>query len=330
VISYFRRLREFRDATMERNQRAAQIHRIFVIGSLVMWVGLFALSHRAMAVEAASASGTKTEATTPATIPGLPALPPAVPSSPTGAPVAAGSSIPATPGSPTTTAQSGGPASLSIDLGNQADKPSSSVMIIIGLTLLSLAPSIIIMMTSFTRMVIVLSLTRNALGLQSIPPNQVVVGLALFLSLFVMSPTLSKMNEVGLQPLLKGTKSQSEALSDASQPLKQFMLANTRRAELKMMISASGEVKPATPDKVSLTTLIPAFILSELKTAFIIGFAIFIPFLVIDLVVSSILMALGMMMLPPSFISLPFKLLMFVMVDGWSMVAQSLMKSFKH
>jgi flagellar biosynthetic protein FliP len=178
--------------------------------------------------------------------------------------------------------------------------------------------------------VIVLSLTRNALGLQAIPPNQVVVGLALFLSLFVMSPTLSKMNEVGLQPLLRGDKSQSEALSDASEPLKQFMLANTRRAELSMMISASGEERPATPEKVSLTTLIPAFVLSELKTAFIIGFAIFIPFLVIDVVVSSILMALGMMMLPPSFIALPFKLLMFVMVDGWSMVAQSLMKSFKH
>jgi flagellar biosynthetic protein FliP len=312
VIAYFRRLREFRAATMERNQRAAQIHRFFVIASMVMWVALFALGHRAMAADA----------------PTLPSLPAAVASGPADVPAVptAGSAT----GSSTATAQSGGPASVSIDLGNQVDKPSSSVMIIIGLTLLSLAPSLIIMMTSFTRMVIVLSLTRNALGLQSIPPNQVVVGLALFLSLFVMTPTLSKMNEVGLQPLLKGTKSQSEAISDASVPLKQFMLANTRRAELGMMINASGEARPATPDKVSLTTLIPAFILSEFKTAFIIGFAIFVPFLVIDLVVSSILMALGMMMLPPSFISLPFKLLMFVMVDGWSMVAESLVKSFKH
>jgi flagellar biosynthetic protein FliP len=137
------------------------------------------------------------------------------------------------------------------------------------------------------------------------------------------------MNDQGLQPLLRGEISQSEAVTRGSQPLKQFMLANTRRAELQMMITASKEAKPATPDKVPMTTLIPAFMLSELKTAFIIGFVIFIPFLVIDLVVSAVLMALGMMMLPPAFVALPFKLLLFVMVDGWSLIAKSLVESFR-
>jgi flagellar biosynthetic protein FliP len=226
------------------------------------------------------------------------------------------------------TPQVGQPAAININVGSPDGGPSNSVVIILALTVLAVAPSLLIMLTSFTRMVIVLSLTRNAIGLQSIPPNQVVVGLALFLSLFVMSPTLSKMNEQALQPMLHGEITQGEAFDAASKPLKEFMLANTRSSELEMMISASGQDRPETPEDVSMATLVPAFILSELKTAFIIGFVVFIPFLIIDLVVSSVLMALGMMMLPPIFVSLPFKLLLFVMVDGWSLVAASLLRSF--
>jgi flagellar biosynthesis protein FliP len=218
---------------------------------------------------------------------------------------------------------------IQIDLGGEEGKPSQSVLIILGLTVLALAPSLLIMLTSFTRIVIVLTLTRNALGLQGVPPNQVLTGLALFLSLFVMSPTLSQMNEDGLQPYLDGKITQSQAWDNASEPLKEFMLKNTRSAELKLMTEAAHEEVPEDPRDVSLTTLIPAFILSELKTAFIIGFVVFIPFIVIDLVVSSVLMSLGMMMLPPVTISLPFKVLLFVMVGGWSLVVQTLLSAYQ-
>jgi flagellar biosynthesis protein FliP len=219
-------------------------------------------------------------------------------------------------------------ATFSIDL-SQGEAPSQSIVIILGLTVLSVAPSLLIMLTSFTRMVIVLSLTRNALGLQTVPPNQVVVGLALFLTLFVMAPTLSAMNEAGLQPLLAGEISQGEAFEAASAPLKEWMLANTREGELEMMAAASGSEVPENVEDLSLTAVAPAFILSELKSAFIIGFVIFVPFLIIDLVVSAVLMSLGMMMLPPVFVSLPFKLLLFVMVDGWSLIARTLLESYR-
>jgi flagellar biosynthetic protein FliP len=218
---------------------------------------------------------------------------------------------------------------IEIDVGGSEEGPSQSVLIILGLTVLALAPSLLIMLTSFTRIVIVLTLTRNALGLQGVPPNQVLTGLALFLSLFIMSPTLKEMNDVGLQPYLDGQISQSEAFEAASEPLKDFMLANTRSAELKLMADAADEATPEDPRDISLTTLIPAFILSELKTAFIIGFVVFIPFIVIDLVVSSVLMSLGMMMLPPVTISLPFKVLLFVMVGGWSLVVQTLLSAYQ-
>jgi flagellar biosynthetic protein FliP len=218
---------------------------------------------------------------------------------------------------------------FSIDVGLPGqEEPSQGIVIIILITLLSVAPSLLIMLTSFTRIVIVLSLTRNALGLQTIPPNQVIVGLALFLSLFVMGPTLSEVNESAIQPYLKGEQTQSEAWENAQGPIREFMLDQTRGDELETMIAASGAQKPATPDDVSMNALIPAFILSELKTAFIIGFVVFIPFLVIDLVVSSSLMSMGMMMLPPSLVSLPFKMLLFVLVDGWGLVVTSLLTSF--
>ena len=219
-------------------------------------------------------------------------------------------------------------ASISLDLGGEQGKPSQSLIIIILMTLLAVAPALLIMLTSFTRIVIVLSLTRNALGLQGVPPNQVLVGLALFLSMFVMGPTLSKVNEEALQPLLAGDMEQTEAYEVAMKPLRTFMMGQTRQDELAMFVSASSSERPATPDDIGLGALIPAFILSELKTAFIIGFIVFIPFLVIDMVVSSSLMSMGMMMLPPVLVSLPFKLLLFVMVDGWALVVRSLISSF--
>jgi flagellar biosynthesis protein FliP len=220
-------------------------------------------------------------------------------------------------------------ASVSLDIGGVGQKPSQSLMIIVLITLLSVAPALLIMLTSFTRIVIVLSLTRNALGLHTIPPNQVIVGLAMFLSFFVMSPTFSDINRDAIQPLLKGEKTQGQAYDAAVTPLRTFMLKQTRKGELAMFSSAAnnGE-RPEKPEDVGLAALIPAFILSELKTAFIIGFVIFIPFLVIDIVVSSSLMSMGMMMLPPVFVSLPFKLLLFVMVDGWGLIVRSLLKSF--
>ena len=221
--------------------------------------------------------------------------------------------------------------SLNIDLGGEEDGavPSESVVLIIGLTLLSVAPSLVIMLTSFTRIVIVFSLVRNALGVQSVPPNQVVVGLSLFLSIFIMGPTLQAMNEDGLQPYLEGELTQAEAYDAAVDPLREFMFANVGTDELELMLAAeNSETAPEGPEDVSMSALVPAFILSELKTAFIIGFVVFMPFLVIDLVVSSVLMSLGMMMLPPVFVSLPFKILLFVMVNGWVLLAETLITSF--
>jgi flagellar biosynthetic protein FliP len=244
------------------------------------------------------------------------------------APVVTTPSVPTTP----TTASNG--ASINVNLGgltgSDGKKPDQSIIIILLLTVLAVAPALLVMLTSFTRIVIVLSLTRNALGLPSIPPNQVVIGLAIFLSLFVMAPTLTKINDDALQPLLNGKLDFSHAYDKAQVPLRDFMLNQTRRGELNMFINASGEKAPSSRDKVPLSTLIPAFILSELKTAFIIGFVIFIPFLIIDLVVSSTLMSMGMFMLPPVLVSLPFKLLLFVMVDGWALVVSSLITSFHH
>jgi flagellar biosynthetic protein FliP len=223
---------------------------------------------------------------------------------------------------------------ISVDVGSLTgsndEKPGQSVVIILLLTVLAVAPALLVCLTSFTRIVIVLSLTRNALGLTSIPPNQVVIGLSLFLSFFVMAPTFNQINKDALQPMLDGKISYSEAYSAASDPLRDFMLDQTRRSELNLFINASGGEKPESRDDIPMTTLVPAFVLSELKTAFIIGFVVFVPFLIIDLVISSALMSMGMFMLPPVLVSLPFKLLLFVMVDGWALVVQSLISSFNH
>jgi flagellar biosynthetic protein FliP len=217
---------------------------------------------------------------------------------------------------------------ISIDIGNPQGTGSDSVVLLVGLGLLSISPSLVLMLSSFTRIVIVFSLTRNALGLQGIPPNQVLIGLALFLSLFVMAPTIQALNEDAITPYLEGEIDQSEAIERAREPVRTFMLAHTHADELEVMLDASREPAPANPDEISLTVLIPAFMLSELKTAFIIGFVIFIPFLIIDIVVAASLMALGMMMLPPAFISLPFKLLLFIMVGGWSLIVETLLASY--
>ncbi len=217
---------------------------------------------------------------------------------------------------------------ITIDIGNPDGSSSQSVILIVGLAVLSLAPSIILMLTSFTRIIIVFSLTRNALGLQGIPPNQVLVGLALFLSLFVMAPTLETLNDDALQPYLDGTLTQGEAIEAGRGPVREFMLVHTGNDELEVMLEAADQGRPDTVDDVGFATLVPAFLLSELKTAFIIGFVIFIPFLIIDIVVAASLMALGMMMLPPAFISLPFKLLLFIMVGGWSLIVETLLATY--
>jgi len=217
---------------------------------------------------------------------------------------------------------------VSVNLDGLTDKPSNSLVTILALTLLSVAPAIILTCTSFTKIIVVLGLTRNALGLQQSPPNQVLAGLALFLSLFIMAPVLSQVNDAGVQPYLHGDKTTTQAWDDGIKPLQKFMLDNTDDHELMLLTSVAKRDLPKNRDDVPLSTLVPAFVLSELKDAFIIGFIIFIPFLVIDIVVSGALMALGMMMMPPVMVSLPFKLLLFVLVDGWALVIRALVGSY--
>ena len=253
------------------------------------------------------------------------ALPRAVPAAPA-APAAPAPPSPAT--RPSAPANNG---SINIDVnGTNPDgsKPSSSLVILLGLTVLSVAPALLLLCTAFTKIFVVLGITRNALGLTSMPPNQVLAGLALFISLFIMSPTVSAMNAQGVQPYLKGDKTQSQAFNDGIKPLRTFMLKNTRRDEIALLIKVSGAKTPAKAEDVPLTTLIPAFVLSELRAAFIIGFVIFIPFLIIDMVVSASLMSLGMMMLPPVTVALPFKLLLFVLVNGWGLIITALVASY--
>ncbi|WP_106766057.1 flagellar type III secretion system pore protein FliP [Paenibacillus faecalis] len=218
---------------------------------------------------------------------------------------------------------------IDIQIGSNGDKPGTSALtIILLITVLSLAPAILVLMTSFTRIVIVLSFVRTSLGTQQTPPNQVLIGLALFLTLFVMAPTLSAMNDVALQPYLKGEITQTEALDKAQEPMKKFMFSHTREKDLLLFMKYTGAEKPDSYEDIPLTVLVPAFAISELKTGFQMGFMIFIPFLIIDIVVASVLMAMGMMMLPPIMISLPFKILLFVLVDGWYLVVKSMLMSF--
>ncbi|WP_339064136.1 flagellar type III secretion system pore protein FliP [Tepidibacillus marianensis] len=215
-----------------------------------------------------------------------------------------------------------------VGTSNQPQDVMTSLQILLLLTVLSLAPAILILMTSFTRIVIVLSFVRNALGTQQMPPNQVIVGLALFLTLFVMGPTLGEVNQKAIQPYMNGKITQETALDEATKPFKNFMVKQTREKDILLFLNYAKMEKPKNVGQMPLTVLVPAFAISELKTAFQMGFMIFIPFLIIDMVVSSILMAMGMMMLPPVMISLPFKILLFILVDGWYLVVKSLLESF--
>ncbi len=207
------------------------------------------------------------------------------------------------------------------------DSTSTSIKLLILLTLLTLAPSFLILMTCFTRVVVDLSFIRPALGTQQTPPNQLIVGLALFITLFVMSPVLSDLNENALKPYLDDKISQDEAFDEASGTMKEFMSKYTRQEDLQLFLKYGNYEQPETLDDVPLLALVPAYAISELKTAFQIGFMIFLPFLIIDMVVASVLMSMGMMMLPPVMIALPFKLLLFVLVDGWHLIVESLLRS---
>jgi flagellar biosynthetic protein FliP len=238
-------------------------------------------------------------------------------------PASAAPTAPTAPTAPVAPVVDGG---VNVSVGGNS--PSTAVTLILAITVLSIAPSALLLVTSFTKILVVLSLTRNALGLPTSPPNQVLTGIALFLTIFVMGPVFSDINDIAVQPYLDGTITASQAYDAGEAPLKTFLLDNTRDDELKLMIGLSGEEKPADAQSVSMLTLVPAFVLSELKSAFIIGLVIFIPFLVLDMLVSAALMAMGMMMVPPSVVSLPFKLLLFVIVDGWGLIATALVGSY--
>jgi flagellar biosynthetic protein FliP len=203
-----------------------------------------------------------------------------------------------------------------------------SLQLLIGLTILSVVPSILLMATSFTRFIVVLSLLRSAIGIPQLPPNQVLLGLSLFLTLFVMAPVWTKINDEALQPYLAGTISTDTAVAAGSGPIRRFMLAQTRETDLQLFLDLSKRDRPATLDDIPVEVILPAFVTSELKTAFTMGFLLFVPFLVIDLVVASALMAMGMVMVSPTQIALPFKLLLFVLVDGWVLIVTSLVRSF--
>ncbi|MGZ3408884.1 MAG: flagellar type III secretion system pore protein FliP [Xanthobacteraceae bacterium] len=217
---------------------------------------------------------------------------------------------------------------ISINFGQGTGLTERVIQLIALLTVLSLAPSILVMVTSFTRIVVVLSLLRTALGTGTAPPNGVIVSLALFLTAFVMGPAFERAYDTGIRPMLSNEITPEQAFERSSEPFRAFMLKNVREKDLQLFANMSREPAPATPEQISLRILVPAFMISELKRAFEIGFLLFLPFLIIDLVIASILMSMGMMMLPPIVVSLPFKLIFFVLVDGWSLVAGSLVQSY--
>jgi flagellar biosynthetic protein FliP len=217
---------------------------------------------------------------------------------------------------------------LEVNTSSEPEQVVGSLQLLLLLTVLTLVPAILALMTSFTRIVVVLSFIRNALATQQTPPNQVLIGLALFLTFFVMAPVYRQINETAIQPYLAGEMEQDDALAVGAAPLREFMFAQTREKDLALFVNIAGADRPRTKDDVAMHVLVPAFVISELKTAFQMGFMIFVPFLIIDMVVASTLMSMGMFMLPPVMVSLPFKLLLFVMVDGWHMVVKSLVESF--
>ncbi|WP_298229207.1 flagellar type III secretion system pore protein FliP [Gryllotalpicola sp.] len=217
---------------------------------------------------------------------------------------------------------------MNISINGLNGGPGAGVLTLLGITLLSVAPALLLMMTSFTKVFVVLSMTRNALGLNNIPPNQVIAGLSVFLTFFIMWPVLTDINTAAVQPYLNGHIDFTQAVALAETPLKHWMLPLTRQDDIALITRVANRANPASPDATPMSALIPAFMLSELRSAFIIGFVIFIPFLIIDIVVGAGLQSLGMMMLPPVMISLPFKVLLFVLVDGWGLIITSLIKSY--
>nr|WP_242493818.1 flagellar type III secretion system pore protein FliP [Sanguibacter massiliensis] len=291
-----------------RRLHAAVRAAVVVAMAFVVAVGVgFAMPSRAEAAPAASPQAAIVAQVAAAPLPATP-----LPAAP----------LPAAPG------DDDGEGTVSIYIDGEKSKPSTSILVLLGTTALAVAPALLLMMTSFTKIFVVLGLTRNALGLTTVPPNQVLAGLALFLSLFIMQPVLSVLNDTALQPYLDGSIDLGGAVEAAAGPLREFMLGLTREDDIALMTRAGNLENPASPQDVPLLTLIPAFMLSELRAAFIIGVVIFVPFLVVDLVVSSALMSMGMMMLPPVMISLPFKLLLFVLVDGWSLIITSLVGTY--
>lgn len=224
--------------------------------------------------------------------------------------------------------QTGALEAVTVQSSEDGETYSLSIQILFLMTVLTLLPAGLLMMTSFTRIIVVLAILRQALGTQSTPSNQVLIGLALFLSLFVMTPVFQEVNTQALQPYLNEEMAPLEAAKAASEPLRTFMMAQTREEDLSMFLRIAGEEEIDSPDDAPFTVLVPAFVTSELKTAFQIGFIVFLPFLVIDLVVASTLMSMGMLMLSPMIISLPFKIMLFVLVDGWSMIMGTLAASF--
>ena len=220
----------------------------------------------------------------------------------------------------------------SINLGvTEAQTPgqvSTALQIVILLTVLTLAPAILIMTTSFTRLAVVFSLLRNALGTQQMPPTQIIIGLSLFLTFFIMAPVFNEINQKAFTPFMEGKMTQAQFFETAATPLREFMLRQTRKKDLALFMRVAGQERPQNAEAVPITSLIPAFVISELKTAFEIGFLLYVPFLVIDMVVASVLLSMGMMMLPPVMVSLPFKLMLFVLVDGWNLIVSSMVRSF--
>ncbi|KPL71197.1 flagellar biosynthesis protein flip [Leptolinea tardivitalis] len=219
--------------------------------------------------------------------------------------------------------------SLTLNPTGQPKEITSGVQLLVLLTVLSLAPSILILATSFTRIVIVLSMLRNAIGTPTAPPNQVIIGLALLLTFFSMSPIINKVNNDAIKPYSANQIDQETFLKKAVDPFREFMFKNTREKDIELFLAMSNSPRPNSLQDIDTVVLMPAFVISELKTAFTMGFVIYVPFLIIDMVVSSILLSMGMMMMPPSLVSLPFKLLLFVMVDGWYLITRSLLLSFK-
>ena len=221
--------------------------------------------------------------------------------------------------------------SVNVEVGT-ADNPeqvASTLQVIAVLTLATIAPSILLMTTSFVRIVVIIGFLRNALATQNVPPNQVIISLAMFMTFYIMAPYWSQANDTGLQPYLAGQISQEEAITNVLEPIREFMFRQTREADLALFVNLADAERPETQEDVSTFVLIPAFMISELKTAFQIGFMLYVPFIVIDMIVATTLMSMGMMMLPPVMISLPFKILLFVMIDGWHLLIRSIIVSFR-